>query len=217
MDTHRYLLDTNILSSLIRNPQGPIFKQLNAHLPATACTSIVVAAELQFGLCKGVSERLRTQVEIVLAAIDVLPLEPPVDRHYGEIRAYLQKRGEPIGHNDLFIAAHACALGLTLITENVREFARVPNLQIENWLEDIAQRVVSPLPKTLDVQLLHALLGSHGGFFTLCFHRSTSKVTDTATRVLGGNDEYPDSIDTGILGGKTGSGVETARRTGRRH
>ena len=135
MDAYRYLLDTNILSALIRNPQGPIFKQLNTRLPATACTSIVVAAELRFGLSKGVSERLRTQVEKVLATIDILPLDRPIDEHYGEIRAYLQKRGTPIGHNDLFIAAHACALGLTLVTENVREFARVPNLAIENWLD----------------------------------------------------------------------------------
>jgi tRNA(fMet)-specific endonuclease VapC len=134
MDSHRYLLDTNILSALIRDPRGRIVEQLNARLPATACTSIVVAAELQFGLCKGVSDRLRIQVEAVLSAIDILPLEEPVARHYGEIRAFLQREGTPIGYNDLFIAAHARALGLTLVTENVREFARVPELAIENWL-----------------------------------------------------------------------------------
>jgi tRNA(fMet)-specific endonuclease VapC len=134
MDLHRYLLHTNILSALVRDPHGRIAEQLNARLPATACTSIVVAAELQFGLCKGVSERLRIQVEAVLFAIDILPLEGPVVRHYGEIRAYLQSQGTSIGHNDLFIAAHARALGFTLVTENVREFARVPELAIENWL-----------------------------------------------------------------------------------
>jgi len=71
---------------------------------------------------------------LVLAALDILPLKPPVDEHYGEIRAYLNRTGQPIGWNDLFIAAHARALELTLVTANVREFSRVPGLHVENWL-----------------------------------------------------------------------------------
>lgn len=134
MDSHRYLLDTNIISALVREPLGIVYRRLKASLPATACTSIVVAAEIHYGLCKGVSERLRTQAETILASLDVLPLAAPVERHYGEIRAHLQQLGQPIGHNDLFIAAHARALDLTLITNNGREFERVPGLRVENWL-----------------------------------------------------------------------------------
>lgn len=134
MDSHGYLLDTNIISALVREPQGAVYKALREKLPATACTSIVVAAEIQFGLQKGVSERLRNQVEAVLSGLDILPLEAPADQHYGEIRAHLQKLGQPIGQNDLFIAAHARALGLTLVTGNLREFERVPGLRVESWL-----------------------------------------------------------------------------------
>ena len=133
--SHRYLLDTNIITALVREPQGAVYRQLLARQPATACTSIVVAAEIHFGLCKGVSERLRTQVLAILDSLDILPLEAPVELHYGEIRADLQRRGQPIGHNDLLIAAQARALGLILVTNNLREFERVPGLQLENWLQ----------------------------------------------------------------------------------
>ncbi|HLA33430.1 MAG TPA: PIN domain-containing protein, partial [Rhodocyclaceae bacterium] len=109
-------------------------RRLESVWPATPCTSIVVAAEIQFGLCKGVSERLRTQVNAIMSNLDILPLETPVERHYGEIRAHLQRLGQPIGANDLLIAAHARALGLILVTDNLREFARVPDLNLENWL-----------------------------------------------------------------------------------
>lgn len=134
MGSHRYLLDTNILSRLIRDPAGAVFQRLEAALPATACTSIVVACELRFGLQKGVSSKLREQVERVLSVLDVLPLEKPVHAHYGEIRAHLTRRGCPIGGNDLLIAAHARSIGLTLVTDNLREFSRVPGLHVENWL-----------------------------------------------------------------------------------
>ena len=135
MDTHRYLLDTNILSHLIRNPSGPVFDYLKSILPATACTSIIVSAEIRFGLRKGASKKLQIQAEKVLEVMDILPLEKPVDLHYGEIRAFLNQAVKPIGGNVLFIAAHALALGLTLVSANVREFSRVPSLRVENWLE----------------------------------------------------------------------------------
>ena len=136
MDTHRYLLDTNILSNLIRNPSGPVFDRLKSILPATACTSIIVSAEIRFGLRKGASKKLQIQAEKVLEVMDILPLEKPVDLHYEEIRAFLNQGGKPIGGNDLFIAAHARALDLTLVSANVREFSRVPSLRVGNWLED---------------------------------------------------------------------------------
>ena len=74
------------------------------------------------------------QLETVLTELPVLPFEPPADRVYGGIRAYLERVGMPIGPNDLFIAAHALALDLTLVTANKREFRRVPGLKVENWL-----------------------------------------------------------------------------------
>ncbi len=136
MDKLRYLLDTNILSDLIRHPHGRITECLREVLPATAGTSIVVTSEIHFGLDKRGSETLRRQAELILGALEVLPLESPVDRHYGEIRAELTRQGKLIGQNDLFIAAHARSLGLVLVTANVKEFSRVPGLAVENWLAD---------------------------------------------------------------------------------
>lgn len=74
------------------------------------------------------------RIEAALGALDVLPLEPPVDRLYGELRVELERSGLPIGGNDMLIAAHAMTLGYTLITDNEREFGRVRGLQVENWL-----------------------------------------------------------------------------------
>lgn len=131
---YRYLLDTNILSDLIRNPDGVIAARLADLEEDEACTSIVVVSELRFGAVKKGSARLAARVEQVIGKMDVLPLESPVDSHYAEIRAHLVRKGQPIGHNDFFIASHARALGLTLVTDNVGEFQRVPGLQVENWL-----------------------------------------------------------------------------------
>ena len=134
MGALRYLLDTNILSALAREPQGRVYQTLSERLPDTACTSIVVASEIRFGLQRGASDRVRQQMETLLAAVDILPLEAPADAHYGEIRAHLEKLGQPIGGNDLLIAAHARALGLVMVTHNLREFQRVPGLLVEDWL-----------------------------------------------------------------------------------
>lgn len=131
--TPQYLLDTNILSDLVRNPQGVVADRIRTVGEEAVCTSIVVAAELRFGAAKSASARLQRQVEAVLAALDIQPLDAPVDRHYAEIRAALEQRGEPIGPNDLLIAAHARALQLTVVTANEREFRRVPQLPVENW------------------------------------------------------------------------------------
>jgi tRNA(fMet)-specific endonuclease VapC len=133
-----YLLDTNIVSAVIRQPDCAVAKRLAGMSRDTFCISIVVAAELRFGVFRKASAKLAKQVETVLEGIDIIPMEEPVDLHYGSIRAELSRRGLPIGQNDLFIAAHARALGLVLVTDNVREFARVPDLAIENWLETSA-------------------------------------------------------------------------------
>ena len=130
----RYLLDTNILSDLMRHPQGEIAQQIASRGENCVCTSTIVACELRYGACKAGSTRLSDRVELILSAVEVLPVEPPADWHYGEIRQHLARQGNPIGPNDLLIAAHARALDLTVVTDNVREFSRVPDLRVENWL-----------------------------------------------------------------------------------
>ncbi len=133
----RYLLDTNILSDLLKNPQGKVAQKISS-LPAadrdSLATSIVVAAELRYGAAKSGSTILAERVDQFLQALDILPLEPEADRHYGRIRAELEKAGTPIGANDLLIAAQVLAIGAVLITDNLREFKRVKGLQVENWL-----------------------------------------------------------------------------------
>jgi len=129
-----YLLDTNIISDVIRNPDGPAARHIEQVGPKEIFTSIIVAAELRYGCAKKGSRKLLTRVEGILETIPVLPLDIPADAQYGYIRAELEAAGEPIGMNDLLIAAHAYALGLTLVTDNLREFTRIRDLKVENWL-----------------------------------------------------------------------------------
>jgi tRNA(fMet)-specific endonuclease VapC len=129
-----YLLDTNIISALLRDPNGPAARHIERVGPKRIFTSIVVAAELRYGCAKKGSAKLQAKVESLLSALPVLPLDVPVDIKYGSLRAELEAAGEPIGANDLWIGAHACTLGLTLVTGNTREFERIPGLAVENWL-----------------------------------------------------------------------------------
>ena len=130
----RYLLDTNIVSDLVRNPQGKVTQQIRKVGEAQVCTSIIVAAELRYGAAKKGSPRLSSQLEAVLGALEVLPFETPADAAYGLLRTRLEQAGRPIGANDLLIAAQALALGYTIITDNEKEFAHVKDLRRENWL-----------------------------------------------------------------------------------
>jgi len=130
----RYLLDTNILSDLIRNPAGRAARRLAVVGETTVCTSIVVACELRYGAAKKGSPQLSERVEVILESLEVLPLDKEADRRYAEIRSRLERLGKPIGPNDLLIAAHARALDLTLVTDTVEEFGRVPGLSTEAWL-----------------------------------------------------------------------------------
>ncbi|MBO9559594.1 MAG: type II toxin-antitoxin system VapC family toxin [Caulobacter sp.] len=130
----RRLLDTNIISDLVRRPAGPAASRLLQTGDDAVCTNVIVAAELRFGAAKRGSDRLTRQLEQVLAAIEILPLSPPVDHLYGEVRTRLELAGTPIGGNDMLIAAHALALDFILVTDNEREFSRVAGLRIENWL-----------------------------------------------------------------------------------
>jgi tRNA(fMet)-specific endonuclease VapC len=130
----RYLLDTNIVSDLVRNPQGRSAEHIRRIGEEQVCTSIIVAAELRYGAAKRESPRLSRQLEAVLGALDVLPFAAPADAVYCEIRTRLEQAGTPIGGNDLLIAAQTVALGYAIVTDNEGEFARIDELVSENWL-----------------------------------------------------------------------------------
>jgi tRNA(fMet)-specific endonuclease VapC len=130
----RYLLDTNVLSDLIKNPQGKAAKRIARAGEGNICTSIIVASELRYGCAKRGSERLLKSVENLLAEIEVLPFDSPADAEYGLIRSELESAGRLIGANDLLIAAHAAAVSAIIVTANVDEFKRVRGLKVENWL-----------------------------------------------------------------------------------
>ncbi len=130
----RYMLDTNIISDLVKNPQGKAAQRIAKVGEDNICTSIIVAAELRYGCAKSGSKRLLKAVEDILGEIAVLPFEVPADAEYGGIRSELEAAGKPIGSNDLLIAAHAYATGTTIVTANIDEFNRIRGLNVENWL-----------------------------------------------------------------------------------
>lgn len=130
----RYLFDTNIISDLIKNPRGKVYRRLSQVGDRTVFTSIIVAAELRYGCDRRGSDRLRRAIEQLLIEIPALPFDAPADSYYGSIRTKLEASGTPIGGNDLLIAAHTLSSDATLVTANEREFKRVPGLKVENWL-----------------------------------------------------------------------------------
>lgn len=134
MNPPRYMLDTNILSDLIRNPYGAAAAMVERAGDEQISISAIVASELRFGILKRNSERLTYLVEAVLDRIAILPYEDKEALHFAEIRHGLERSGQPIGTTDLFIAAHARSLDVTLVTANIREFGRVPGLKVENWV-----------------------------------------------------------------------------------
>jgi tRNA(fMet)-specific endonuclease VapC len=129
-----YLLDTNTLSHLVRQPQGPVADHIADVGEASVLTSVIVACELRYGAAKRGSRKLTRQVEAVLSAMTIRPLESDIERVYASIRVALERKGTPIGAHDLLIAAHARAIDAVCVTDNVAEFRRVPALKIENWL-----------------------------------------------------------------------------------
>ena len=129
----RYMLDTNIVSELIRNPGGCAARRAK-QAGDTVCISVIVAAELRYGCAKKASAPLLRRVGEFLSEVPVLPFDAPADSAYGAIRAGLEAAGQPIGSNDLLIAAHARSLDAILVTANTREFQRVPGLNLENWM-----------------------------------------------------------------------------------
>ncbi len=133
MAAFRYMLDTNAVSQLVRRPECPLARRVARLEPGSVAISVIVAAELRYGAERRGSVRLTRQLEAVLSAIDVIALGEPADRHYGAIRSDLERVGRPIGHHDLLIAAHARSVGAILVTNNLKEFRRVPSLQVEDW------------------------------------------------------------------------------------
>ena len=129
----RYMLDTNVISDMVKNPTGRAAQRART-LQGQLCTSIVVAAELRYGCAKKGSPELVRRVAAILDAIGVAALDRPADLEYGVLRAELEAAGQTIGANDLLIAAHASSMDATLVTANLREFTRVQGLRVENWL-----------------------------------------------------------------------------------
>ena len=130
----RYLLDTNIVIYVLKRRPVEVLSTFNANASRMAISSITLA-ELFHGAEKSsrVSENLAT-VEDFCSRLQVLPYGPKAAQHYGAIRAALEKFGQPIGVNDIHIAAQARSEGLVLVTNNLGEFARVPALEVENWV-----------------------------------------------------------------------------------
>jgi tRNA(fMet)-specific endonuclease VapC len=132
-----YLLDSNALSDLIRNPGGTVSQQFERKAvdPSNRLlTSIVTACEIRYGVVKKGSRTLSERVDQTLTSVEIVPLLVGVDATYAVLRTDLERRGQLIGPNDMLIAAHALALDAILVTDNVREFKRVKGLKIENWL-----------------------------------------------------------------------------------
>nr|WP_315491751.1 type II toxin-antitoxin system VapC family toxin [uncultured Rhodoferax sp.] len=133
-----YLLDTNIISRIMKDGQGQDAQRYRARLlrepDCIVVTSVVVQCELLFGLKRRASTRLQSAYERQMEQLPVLPLEDSVGFHYATLRHQLERAGTPIGANDTLIAAHALALGATLVTADA-EFSRVPGLKVENWLQ----------------------------------------------------------------------------------
>lgn len=132
-----YLLDTNIISHMMADADGAVGKRAQKILlnqsQRQLCTSIIVQCELVYGLTKRPSKRLQKAYEFQIGGLVVLPLDTHVTAYYAQLRAELERIGQSIGPNDTFIAAHALAIGATLVSADA-EFLRVPGLRVENWL-----------------------------------------------------------------------------------
>jgi tRNA(fMet)-specific endonuclease VapC len=132
-----YLLDTNICIHIRRERPPGVLKRFEALAPGAAAISVVTYGELTYGVCKsGSPEDAASILEQLVTLIPVLPMDSAAAKAYGAIRHDLSRRGEIIGNNDLWIAAHAISLGLTLVTSNEGEFLRVRDLKVENWASE---------------------------------------------------------------------------------
>lgn len=130
----RYLLDTNACADYLNGRHAPVVERIQACRPGDLVISSLVEAELRYGVHRSVHRRANdARLQVLLANVDSVPFDSKAAAVYGRIRSILEAAGRPIGPNDLLIAAHALALQLILVTDNVAEFDRVPGLKVENW------------------------------------------------------------------------------------
>lgn len=129
-----YMLDTNICIYAMKNKPEHVLQRLKKELNSDVCISSITLAELEYGM-KHSSNPAKNEQALLrfLIPLSILPFGAAAASEYGEIRSYLQDRGTPIGPLDMLIAAHARSEDMILVTNNVREFARVPDLVVENW------------------------------------------------------------------------------------
>lgn len=131
----KYMLDTNIIAYIRNQQPEAVLRQFARYQPEDLCVSVITLAELEYGVFRSSKpEYNRQALMLLLSRIAVIPFDEAAAREYGRIRDDLTRTGTLIGANDLLIAAHACSLGLTLITNNIREFERVEGLRLENWV-----------------------------------------------------------------------------------
>ncbi len=132
----RYLLDTDICIYITKRKPMSVFNKFEQLDVGSVGMSVVTYGELVYGVGKS-SRPKKTMafLEELIGLIPPLPLSTEVAKHYGKTRNHLAKKGKPIGNNDIWIASHALAMGLILVTNNQKEFLRVPKLKIENWVE----------------------------------------------------------------------------------
>ncbi len=131
----RYLLDTNICIYLIKKKPLKVLEKLRTLAIADVGISAITLAELEFGVAKSSKPQQNNEaLQSFVAPLEILPFDDRAACRYGEIRAYLEKKGQPIGSLDMLIAAHSSSLALTLVTNNLREFKKVPGLTVESWV-----------------------------------------------------------------------------------
>ena len=131
----RYILDTNICIYLIKKRPAKVFEKFQQCQIGQICISAITLSELELGVSNSAQPQ-KNQMALYqfLIPIDILDYPCGAAQYYGELRSHLKQRGSPIGANDLLIAAHALSLNIPIVTNNTKEFNRVPNLQIENWI-----------------------------------------------------------------------------------
>jgi tRNA(fMet)-specific endonuclease VapC len=130
----KYLLDTNVCADYLSGRHPEVVQRMQACRPGDLAISSIVESELRYGVQRSAHRRANhARLESLLGAIDSVPFDSKAAVFYGKIRSVLEASGTPIGPNDLLIAAHALALELVLVTDNVAEFGRVASLKVENW------------------------------------------------------------------------------------
>ncbi len=130
----RYMLDTNICIYVIKKHTEIVLKKLTTFDVSDICLSSITLAELMYGVQKSHhQQKNQTALDEFVSPLEIMSFDETAATHYGQIRTYLEKKGTPIGALDMMIAAHAQCLNVILVTNNTKEFARIPNLKLENW------------------------------------------------------------------------------------